>query len=205
VFVILVKFGGSVTRFITLVLTVFLFGALLRRIAGLIDERFLLFFGIFAAGMLGAKYKLIERMKFRHITFVSLLFVILVYSYVAFIHPKEIRSFLSFFGLSEFIIKNLIILCLVFIVFAVARVVIRTERYVFLQKIAYASYGMYLFHRPVWWIMEDIYNPANAEIKALYLALFGIPMTILVSYYLQKFYDKYFRMRLIKGLTSKTI
>ena len=169
------------------------------------DERFLLYFGIFAAGILGARYQLIEKMKFRYITFVSPLFVILVYFYAAFIHPKEIRSFLSFFGLSEFIIKNLIILCLVFIVFAVARVVIRTERYVFLQKIAYASYGMYLFHRPVWWIMEDIYNPANAEIKALYLALFGIPMTILVSYYLQKFYDKYFRMRLIKGLTSKTI
>ena len=45
--------------------------------------------------------------------------------------------------------KNLIILRLVFIVFAVARVIIRADPYVFFQKIAYASYGTYLFHRAV--------------------------------------------------------
>ena len=205
VFIMLAKFGRSLIRFITLVFTILLFGVLLRKIMGLMDERFLFFFGIFVAGMLGAKYKLIEKMKFRHVTFFSPLFVILVYFYVAFIHPREIRSFFSFMGMSEFIVKNLIILWLVFIVFALARVIIRADRYVFLQKIAYASYGMYLFHRPVWWIMEDIYNPANVKIKALYLALLGIPLTIFVSYYLQKFYYRYLEWRFIKGLTSKTI
>jgi len=162
------------------------------------DERFLFFFGIFVAGILGAKYKFIEKMKFRHVIFVSPLFVILVYFYVAIINPKEIRSFLSFIGMSDFIVKNLIILWLVSFVFALGRLIIRTDRYVFLQKIAYASYVMYLFHRPVWWLMADIYDPANVEIKALYLALLGIPLTIFVSYYLQKFYDKYFKGRLIK-------
>jgi peptidoglycan/LPS O-acetylase OafA/YrhL len=62
---------------------------------------------------------------------------------------------------------------------------------------------MYLFHRPVWWIMEDICNPTNVQVKAVFLALFGIPLTILISYYLQKFYDRYFGMRIIKGMTSK--
>ena len=205
VFIILAKFGRSLIRFITLVFTILLFGVLLRKIIGLMDERFLFFFGIFVAGMLGAKYKWIEKMKFSHVTFVSPLFVILVYFYVAFIHPKEIRSFFSFIGMSDFIVKNLIILWLVLIVFALARVIIRTGRYGFFQKIAYASYGMYLFHRPVWWLMEDIYNPANGEIKALYLALLGIPLIIFVSYYLQKFCDRYFERRFIKGLTSKTI
>ena len=204
-FIILTKFGRGVIRFITLVFAILLFGVLLRKIIGLMDQRFLFFFGIFVAGMLGGKYKLIEKMKFSHVTLTSPLFVILVYIYVAFIHAKEIRSFLSFIGMSDLIVKNLIILWLVLFVFALARVIIRTERYVFLQKIAYASYGMYLFHRPVWWLMVDIYDPANVEIKALYLALLGIPLTIFVSYYLQKFYDRYFERRLIKGLTSKTI
>lgn len=197
VFIILVKFGRGVIRFITAVFTILLFGGLLRQTVGLVDERFLFFFGIFVAGILGAKYKWIEKMKFRHVIFVSPLIVILVYFYVVFIHPKEIRSYLSFIGMSDLIIKNLIILWLVFIVFALARVIIRTDRYVLLQKIAYASYGMYLFHRPVWWLMEDIYNPANVEIKALYLALLGIPLTIFVSHYLQKFYDRYFERRFI--------
>jgi len=197
VFIILAKFGRSLIRFITLVFTILLFGWLSRHIIGVMDERFLFFFGIFVAGILGARYQLIEKMKFRHVTFVLALFVILVYLYAAFIHPKEIRSFVSFIGMSDFIVKNLIILWLIFVVFGLARMIIRTDRYVFLQKIAYASYGMYLFHRPVWWLMVGIYNPANVEIKALYLALLGIPLTIFVSYYLQKFYDRYFETRLI--------
>jgi hypothetical protein len=94
--------------------------------------------------------------------------------------------------MGDFIAKNLVILLLVFIAFAFAKLIIRTHRYVFLQKIAYASYCMYLFHRPVWWLMVDIYNPGNVEVKALYLALLGIPLTIFFSYYLQKFYDRYF-------------
>jgi peptidoglycan/LPS O-acetylase OafA/YrhL len=195
--IILVKYGRSVIRFITLAFTILLFATLLRQIVGLIDERFILYFGIFVAGILGAKYKLIEKMKFSYATFVSLLLVILVYFYVAFIHPKEIQSFFSFIGMIDFIMKNLIILCLVFIVFGITRAIIHAGRYVFLQKMAYASYGVYLFHRPVWWVMEDMYNPANVKIKAVYLALFGIPLVIFVSYYVQKFYDKYFREELI--------
>jgi peptidoglycan/LPS O-acetylase OafA/YrhL len=197
VFIILAKYGRNLILFITLVFTILLFAVLLRKIVGFMDERFLFYFGIFAAGILGARYQLIEKMKFRHITFVSPLFVILVYFYAAFIHPKEIRSFLSLIGMGDFIAKNLIILWLVFIAFALARVIIGTDRYVFLQKVAYASFGMYLFHRPVWWLMVDIYSPANVKIKAAYLALFGIPLTIFVSYYLQKFYDRYFEWRLI--------
>ncbi len=205
VLIILVKFGRSVIKFITLVFAILLFGVLLRKIIGLMDERFLMYFGIFVAGILGARYKLIEKMKLSHVAFVSPLFVVLVYFYVFSIQTKEILSFFSFIGMSDFIVKNLIILWLVLICFALARVIIRADRYVLLQKIAYASYGMYLFHRPVWWIMEDIYNPANVKIKALYLALLGIPLTIFVSYYLQKFYYRYFEWRFIKGLTSKTI
>jgi len=197
VFIILAKFGRSLLRFFTLVFTMLLFGWLLRKIIGVMDERFLFFFGIFVAGILGAKYKLIEKMKLGHVILVSPLFVILVYFYVAFISPKEIQSFLSFIGMSDFIVKDLIILWLASVVFTLARVIVRTDRYVFLQKIAYASYGMYLFHRPVWWLMADMYNPANMEIKALYLALLGIPLTIFISYYLQKFYDRYFETRFI--------
>jgi len=202
VFIILAKFGRTLITFMALVFTILWVGVLLRKIIGLMDERFLFYFGIFAAGILGAKYQLIEKIRSRHVTVIFPLFVILVYFYAVFIHAKEIRSFLSLMGMGDFIAKNLIILSLVFIAFALARAVIRAGRYVFLQKIAYASYSIYLFHRPVWWVMEDIYNPSNVKIKAVYLALFGIPLAISVSYYSQTFYDKYFKTRLMNGLTS---
>ncbi len=192
VFITLEKYGRSAIEFIILVFAILLCGVLLRKIIGLMDERSFFYFGIFAVGILAARYQLIEKMKFKHVLFVLPLFIILVYFYAAFIYPKEIRSFFSPMGMGDFIAKNLIILCLVLIAFGLARAIIGTGRYVLLQKIAYASYGMYLFHRPVWWLMVDIYNPANAEVKALYLAFLGIPLTIFFSYYLQKFYDRYF-------------
>jgi peptidoglycan/LPS O-acetylase OafA/YrhL len=204
-YIICVKFVRSFIGFITLVFTISLFSALFMHLLGLMDERFLFYLGVFIAGILEAKYKFIEKMKFSHVVFLSLVFVIFVYLYVAFIYPEKIPpvkpSFLSFVGMKAFVLLNLIMLSFVPIVFALAKRIVRTDRYVFLQKIAYASYCMYLFHRPVWWIMVDIYNPANVKFKAAYLALLGIPVTIIVSYYLQKFYDRYFEARLIKGLT----
>jgi peptidoglycan/LPS O-acetylase OafA/YrhL len=200
-FIILVKFGGDISRLITLAIAIFLFSGLLIQRMGWMDERFLFYLAPFVAGILGAKYKLIEKMKFSHAIFISLLFIIFVGLHIAFVSPREILRFLSFIGVTNFVLHNLIVLCFVFIVFALAKVIIRAGRYGFLQKIAYASYGMYLFHRPVWWFMEDMYSPANVKIKAVYLALFGIPLTILVSYYMQRFYNRYFETRLIKGLS----
>ncbi len=196
-FIILVKFGAAISRLITLVFAIFLFSGLLIQRMGWMDERFLFYLAPFVAGILGAKYKLIEKMKFSHAIIISLLLIIFVGFHIAFVSPREILRFLSFIGVTNFVLHNLIVLCFVFIVFALAKVIIRAGRHGFLQKIAYASYGMYLFHRPVWWFMEDIYSPGNVKIKAVYLALFGIPLTILVSYYLQRFYDGYFQRRLI--------
>lgn len=204
-FIFLVKFARDIPRLITLSFAIFLFSALLMQGMGLMDERFLMYFGIFVAGIMGARFKVIEKMKVRHFIFVSLLFIILACFYVAFIHWKEIPSYRSSYPflvrMSDIVLHNLFILSFIFIAFVLARAITHTDRYVFFQKIAYASYGIYLFHRPVWWVMEDIYNPANATLKAVYLALFGIPLTIFVSYYLQKLYDKYFRMRIIKRVT----
>ncbi len=202
VFIILQKFGQGTIRFITLVLVLLFASALLIKI-GLMDERFLFFLGIFVASMLAAKYKLIEKMKFKHVIFVLPIFVILVYFFVDFIHLKGFRSYLSLAGMSDLVVRNLIILGLVFLIFAVAKVIVRTGQHVLVQRMAYASYCIYLFHRPVWWLMMDLYNPANGKIKVLYLGLLGIPLTVFASYHLQKFYDKYFRMRLIKGLSLK--
>jgi peptidoglycan/LPS O-acetylase OafA/YrhL len=198
-YIVFVKFVRSFIGFITLVFTISLFSALFMHLLGLMDERFLFYLGVFIAGILEAKYKLIEKMKFGHVILVLLLFISFVCLYVAFIYPEKIPpgrpSFLSFIGMNAFVLENLIMLSFVSIVFALARVIVRTDRYAFLQKIAYASYCIFLFHRPVWWIMVDIYNPADVKFKAVYLALLGIPLTIFVSYYLQKFYDRYFERR----------
>ncbi len=62
---------------------------------------------------------------------------------------------------------------------------------------------MYLFHRPVWWIMAGLYDPEDVKIKAIYLTLLGIPLIVWSSYSLQKFYDKYFRRRFIPRIDFK--
>jgi peptidoglycan/LPS O-acetylase OafA/YrhL len=195
-FVILARAGRGVIRFVIVALAIPLFGALLMHWAGLMDERFLLYWGIFIAGILAARYQLLEKMKPRHAVLLALIFVIVVSLYVAFIYPKEIPpvrpSLLSSVGLSSFILLNSIMLSFVPLVFAIARGIVRSGRCALLQRIGYASFCIYLFHRPVWWLMADIYSPANAKTKVLYLALLGIPVSIFLSYYLQRFYDRNF-------------
>jgi peptidoglycan/LPS O-acetylase OafA/YrhL len=196
-FIILVKFGGGIRRLIASAGVIFLLSGLLIQRMGWMDERFLFYLPLFVAGILGARYQLIEKMKFSHALLISLLFIIFVGFHTAFVSPREIPRFLSFIGLTNFVLHNLIVLCIVFVVFAFAKAILRAGCHGFLQRIAYASYGMYLFHRPIWWLMEDVYSPANVEMKAVYLALFGIPLTIVVSYYVQRVYDGYFQRGLI--------
>jgi peptidoglycan/LPS O-acetylase OafA/YrhL len=203
-FVILARAGRTMIRFIALILIIPLFATAVMHWAGLMDERFLLYWAVFIAGILEGKYRLLERMRPSHIVLLSLLFIVSFSLYVAFSYPEEIPparpSVLSLAGMKAFVLLNAIMLSFVPLVFACARGIVRAGRCAVLQKIGFASFCIYLFHRPVWWLMTDMYSPTNLVMKVAYLALLGIPLSILLSYYLQRFYDRYVGGKLIKRL-----
>jgi peptidoglycan/LPS O-acetylase OafA/YrhL len=54
---------------------------------------------------------------------------------------------------------------------------------------AYASFCVYLFHRPIWKIMADVW-PEHSFAQWLFIIPFGITLIFVVSYYTQLIYDK---------------
>lgn len=56
--------------------------------------------------------------------------------------------------------------------------------------ISYASMCAYLFHRVVYWLCLQIWTPASDIITLAYLFIVGFPLTMILSYYIQKLYDK---------------
>lgn len=55
--------------------------------------------------------------------------------------------------------------------------------------LAYSSYCMYLFHRPIYIVLKKIYFPDNGIVQILYLSLLCVPCILILSYYLQKTQD----------------
>lgn len=59
-----------------------------------------------------------------------------------------------------------------------------------LRQLAYASYCMYLFHRPVYKSLMKIWTPHSHEMRYVYLLTAGLFLTIGISWGIQTLYDK---------------
>lgn len=55
--------------------------------------------------------------------------------------------------------------------------------------LSYASFGVYLFHRPVFEAAMAVYFPAQGWAQALYLAAIAVPASFLTAYAVQRLYD----------------
>ena len=56
--------------------------------------------------------------------------------------------------------------------------------------LSYASFSLYLFHRPVYTQLKRFYFPEQLSHQFLYLLLVGLPLAIIISWLLQKIYDE---------------
>jgi peptidoglycan/LPS O-acetylase OafA/YrhL len=65
---------------------------------------------------------------------------------------------------------------------------IQTARWI--NFISVSSYFMYLFHRPIYSMLRDIYFPANGMRQLAYLLFVCLPVVLACSYVGQKAYDK---------------
>lgn len=59
---------------------------------------------------------------------------------------------------------------------------------------SYASYGMYLFHRPIYMIFKRLYFPESNIMQIVYLVTVCLPIIVLLSYIIQKSYDTTIKM-----------
>ena len=59
----------------------------------------------------------------------------------------------------------------------------------FILALSYASFGVYLFHRLIFKQAIALYYPADGFYQALYLFGLAVPVSFVVAYAVQKFYD----------------
>jgi hypothetical protein len=57
-------------------------------------------------------------------------------------------------------------------------------------KMSYATMCVYLFHREVQFVLLQNWQPINSLLMMLYVGLFGLILSFLVSYYIQLLYDR---------------
>ena len=60
-------------------------------------------------------------------------------------------------------------------------------------SLSYASYCMYLFHRPIYVAISAIWLPERLSLRIVYLCLVGLPIIAVVSFWLQRGYDAWAR------------
>ncbi len=55
--------------------------------------------------------------------------------------------------------------------------------------VSYASMACYMFHRPIYWLAQEIWNPSDTTVKWWFMAGIVFPVIVMISYVIQKGYD----------------
>jgi len=202
VFAILYKYANSKASFILLALCIPVIFIFLKYSFDLTDKRFIVYYSIFIAGIFSYKYKILEKISWVHLTVAMILFSLAIYLYSKFIYPNIFLSdskpaLFSFVGLGAFVDVNLIMLTFTIIIYKISKYLCMLKIFNVFKFVASASYCMFLFHRPVWWSMAQIYKPDSKIFLLLYIALFGTLVVIVLSYYFQKIYDIYIEKKIM--------
>lgn len=157
----------------------------------LIDIRVVIFFPLFVLGILASRYDLEATWfcdtRVRAGAAVGFLAASALYFSVPRCHSVFLVSFmicsLPLFGL-------------------LARIITPRLHPSVYGTIAYASYGMYLFHHPVFMVMTRLYRPASDAGTALYLTVLGLPAVVGMAWGIQKGYDVLLRKTLCGSRTA---
>lgn len=71
------------------------------------------------------------------------------------------------------------------------------------KSVSYASYFMYLFHRPIFTVMLKVLSPEPEMGKLLYLVGICLPVIIILSWFTQKCYDSLCNVFLARKLNRR--
>jgi peptidoglycan/LPS O-acetylase OafA/YrhL len=163
---------------------------------GIGDVRVVLYLPIFLGGILISRKGLLNRFKNKYLIFYILILLLVIYYYAVYLYPNYFQttnkpSLISTINIITFVILNMMMFLFVIIVKHLSLILKNWKYYTIIKSVSYASYSIFLFHRPIWWLFLKIYNPMNGYVRGGFLVIIGIPVTIVTSYYMQKAYDYY--------------
>lgn len=204
-FAIIVRFGNTRWKFLVLGTSIFviLFGV--KSFFGITDGRLMIYFPVFFIGMLASREGWLEKLHVRHFLAITGILSALIFLYVEYLYPQFVISpvrykILSFSYIIYLLIRILIMLMFSLFVFYCSGVIVKERGYKYLRLVAYSSFCMYLFHRPVWHVLHLVYKTDQYFIYGIYMIILGVSCILMLSYVLQKIYDIYFAKRIEEKL-----
>lgn len=178
----------------------------LKLFLGFGDKRLLLYLPIFVSGILVRRYKILEQASARYYALTAIFFFVCCIYYGIWLYPQVYEQFakpplFSFISGEVFVFSNLIMIFFTFSIYGFMSLFDANEISRITRILSYSSYTIYLFHRPIWWLMIKLCHQYKGYLRLAFMILLVIPLTAIVSYYVQHFYDRY----CVRWLTSKLI
>jgi peptidoglycan/LPS O-acetylase OafA/YrhL len=156
----------------------------LHQWTGLLDERFFKYFIVFLAGILFARPQFFSHWLSGEHTLLKLAIAILA-TFIFFL-------VLNFGSTSPFYILGVVffILSWIILLFAIATKIKVPFLLKFAGVISYASYFVYLLHRPLWAWLTDIFSVETFQNQVFFRMIPASILVFILSYYLQYGYDR---------------
>lgn len=161
------------------------------------DKRLLLYLPVFLFGIYARRLVNLHSIGYVHgaagvavLAGVMSLYHSVIYPFIFGVQRRP--SLLS--GLTLAALGSIVIMMFasVLIIFAVSKALSAWLPNGLFAYISTASYAMYLFHRPFWFMLTRIYEPQGPLAIQLYLVVVGIPLLCVVSYWMQRLCDAAF-------------
>ncbi|MBP0019715.1 MAG: acyltransferase [Cyanobacteria bacterium SBLK] len=167
---------------------------ILPRYFGLTDFRIALYYLVFFLGILCAEKELPNRKSWKYISCISI--VCFTSLLIGFLNGYDYLIDEGGRLLVRYAILNIFMFSFSISVYNICWGLAKYLKFCspICTVIAYASYGMYLFHRPIWYVMQkglNIYLAIDDRyLLFIFLILVGLPLIFGFSYQLQKIYNK---------------
>ncbi len=168
-------------------LSLFISAYVLHVLTALVDERFLLYFFVFGLGVIFAKF---NRLKVFLLSSERLL-AKFGFAAISFLILGLVNRFgftpisIAYIAAVDFFILSLSVFLLSFFTWIVPWM------YPLANKIAKTSLFAYLYHRPIWKMLQSLFGVNSVTQDTWVNLLPGSLLTLVASYYLQREYNKF--------------
>jgi peptidoglycan/LPS O-acetylase OafA/YrhL len=185
IFLLLWKVAPKTSSLVVVSIALFILAVVLHRVTELLDVRFFKYYFVFLTGMLLAKPNVLANaLSSQGMLGKGILTIFGIWFFSLAIRAEADPVSLLYIAASYvFIVSNVILLFTVIAKFSIV------SPWRWITAISYASYFVYLFHRPFWKILEDIFPVQGLQNQILFRMIPASLAVLVVCYLLQRLYD----------------
>lgn len=171
---LLINMSKNMAKYILFCVLLFSSAFIFNHFFNILNERLILFFPIFAVGiLLASRQELKDNLPLSVVTLFLIASIMLTFTE----------------NVSMFLWLPLMVFAPLFCFLILLRKERMIERFRIIGHIGYASLFVYLSHRPIYEVLKKLYFPQSEILQIFYLAVICLPLIIAISMVLQKWYN----------------